>query len=245
MFNFRIKKLKDDHRFDSNSGHISNLSQQISTYMANRPGGNKRKQIYRKKQSPYLKSLQLVTTQTQSYLYMIKCELTTSIQKEGDPSPIGTPEEIPGSKDTRCFGILTSKLLLEICDFPIFTQNGEETVSVELIRSGLFLTPNQLKLVKSFHRFLFSNVLRMDGRGATASAHLQNSNIKVNGIPSDPTGCFVCILAPQTADNTKFDFDWELMKQVEGVYLIFTIFHKMNPFLVRKHFVFLEFLGIF
>jgi dsRNA-specific ribonuclease len=202
---------KINHKYDaddeqewsqfSNAKINSNaLNQQLSTYMSHRPGGNKRKQIYHKKISPYLKSFQSITTQTQSYLYIIKLELTTSLNKDENEENF--------KKDKRNFGFLASKLMLEVVDFPIFTQNGEETVQISLIKSGIFLTPNQLKLIKSFHRFIFSNVLRMDGRGAAASPSLLN--VKINNQQNDAAGCFICIL------NEMNEFDWDLMKQVEG-----------------------------
>ena len=118
------------------------------------------------------------------------------------------------------FGVLTSKLLLEIVDFPLFTPNGEEIISLELVRSGFYLSPNQHKSVRLFHKFLFSNVLRMEGRGALATSYLASSATsaaKTIGAHNQH-GVFVTILKANntnSAEQSNYDFDWELMKKCE------------------------------
>ena len=112
------------HQQQLNSQHVlntQNLQQQISNYMSHRPGGNKRKQIYAKRVSPYLKSLQAVSTQAPVYLYVFECNVTV-------PLPT-VMEGAAYTGDGWCFGMVTSKIILETSDFPIFTQNGEETVN--------------------------------------------------------------------------------------------------------------------
>lgn len=145
-----------------------NFNQQLSNYMSHRPGGNKRKQVYKKKVSPYLHGQQLVSTQHPSYLYVIKSTVTVALSAKTEPDA--------AKSSSWCFGMVTSKMLLEIVDFPIFTQNGEETISFELIKSGVYLTPNQLKLLRNFHKFVFSSVLRMENRGTVPSPFLLNIN---------------------------------------------------------------------
>ena len=146
--------------------------------MSHRPGGNKRKQVYKKKASSFLHALQLVSPQHPSYVYIIKSTLNVPlINATNDETQSKSVDE---DSKTHFFGLITSKPLLEIVDFPIFTPSGEETISFELVKSALYLTPNQFKLIKSFHKFLFSNVLRMDsGRGAMASPYLSNSQALV------------------------------------------------------------------
>ena len=181
-----------------------NFNQQLSNYMSHRPGGNKRKQVYKKKVSPYLHSLQLVSTQHPSYLYVIKSTVTVALSAK--------TESDTGKSSSWCFGMVTSKMLLEIVDFPIFTQNGEETISFELVKSGIYLTPNQLKLLRNFHKFVFSSVLRMENRGTVPSPFLLNINpaqFKNQTQSFDQCGYYIAIL------SAKYDFDWELMKKVE------------------------------
>jgi hypothetical protein len=191
-------------------------STSTANYMAHRPGGNKRKQTYSRKVSAYLKNMQLVTTTQPCYLYLIKSELTTPIV---NPKGLEKNEEGKANYELWSFGLLASKPLLEIVDFPIFTPNGEETISLELVKSAFYLSPNQLKSIKLFHRFLFSNVLRMEGRGAIASSYLSNLTTGSAKAVIDQLGLFVCILACKaaTTGGTKpYDFDWELMKKCEG-----------------------------
>lgn len=187
--------------FEKNVKQNENLNQQIANYMSHRPGGNKRKQIYRRKVSSYLKSLQLVTTQHPSYLYAVKCTLTT---------PLLANNSFDAKRNEWCFGLITSKLILEVVDFPIFTQNGEETVSIELVKSSFYLTPNQFRTIKIFHKFLFSNVLRMEGRGAMASPILLNFSSNSSSKSHDPSGTYICILNDKTNE-----FDWSLMSSIE------------------------------
>lgn len=213
FYKLNTKMDSDDERewsqfssyFHNNSSSLSTCltQQQISNYMSHRPGGNKRKQTYAKKQSSYLKLNQIITTQHQCYLYLFKTSVIT-------PLTGNTTSE----KQQHHFGLLTSKLLLEIVDFPIFTQNGEETVSVHLIKSSLFLTPNQLKLIKQFHKFIFSNVLRMDGCGSLPMPYLFDSISSSNSSSKKilQQGCYICIL-----NLNSQDIDWNLMKSIESI----------------------------
>lgn len=176
--------------------------------MSHRPGGNKRKQVYQKKVSPYLHSLQLVSTQNHSYLYVIKSQLNVPLLNTANED-----KTMNSTKNECYFGLITSKPLLEIVDFPIFTTNGEETISFELIKSSFYLTPNQFKVVKGFHKFLFSNVLRMDsGRGAIASQYLANTSANTT---QTKHGYYTCIIFQDSLSN-DYDFDWDLMKKVDG-----------------------------
>lgn len=192
-----------------------NIHQQISNYMSHRPGGNKRKQTYVKRVSPYLGSLQAISVQHPVYLYIFQCTLTT-------PLPNTNVQDIPETNqimpDINKFGLISSKILLETSDFPIFTQNGEETVACKLVKSGVYLTPNQLKLIKSFHRFLFSNILRLEGLGAGPLPFLSNqaSNEKRS---SQNQGVLVSIFNEILNDENKvcsYDFNWDLMKMIEN-----------------------------
>jgi hypothetical protein len=190
-------------------------STSTANYMAHRPGGNKRKQTYNRKISAYFKSMQLVTTAQPCYLYLIKSTLTTPIVNSNET---GENEEARNNYELWSFGLLASKPMLEIVDFPIFTPNGEETISLELVKSSFYLSPNQLKSIKMFHRFLFSNVLRMEGRGAIAASYLSNFTTGSAKTMIDQHGLFVCILACREATANKdkiYDFDWELMRRCE------------------------------
>lgn len=158
--------------------------------------------MYTKKVSPYLGSMQLITYQNPVYLYVFDCSITTPIPNLNTSSK--------PSLTTECsFGLVASKVLLETSDFPIFTQNGEETVSCRLVKSGVYLTQNQLKLIKSFHKFLFSNILRLEGFGACALPYLTENDKK----STQNNGCYISILS---GSNMNYDFNWDLMKKVEN-----------------------------
>lgn len=213
-----------------NSHHIMDVTHMLSVtsssssssnnYMSHRPGGNKRKQIYARKVSPYLKSLQVISTQQPCYLYAIKCTLTTPISQNGnDTKSKATTDN--GQLNSWCFGLVASKPLLEVVDFSIFTQSGEETTSIKLIKTQMYLTPNQLKYLKIFHKFLFSNVLRMEGRGAIASKFISSYNLNNSKTQHDQMGCLLCLLKLQSENciadcEPTYEVDWELMKSIDG-----------------------------
>ena len=117
--------------------------------------------------------MQSITYQNPVYLYVFDCSITTLISSVNSSAKL--------SSTNKCsFGLVASKILLETSDFPIFTQNGEETVSCQLVKSGVYLTQNQLKLIKSFHKFLFSNILRLEGFGACALPYLTGNDKKIS-----------------------------------------------------------------
>lgn len=154
--------------------------------------------------SPFLYE-HAITTQQPVYLYVFQCNLTT-------PFPNTDQPKVTTSLQTTCFGMITSKILLETSDFPIFTTNGEETVSCKLVKTGIYLTPNQLKLIKSFHRFLFSNILRLEGLGACPQAFLLNqTSDRKPGL-----GSYVTVLTELPGSNNMYDFNWQIMKSVEN-----------------------------
>ena len=82
-----------------------------------------------------------------------------------------------------------------------------------MVKSGLFLTPNQLKLIKTFHKFLFTNVFRMEGCGAQPMPYLIDPS-KTSQLTT-ASGCYVCILNTNGMRSTH-EIDWDLMKSVEA-----------------------------
>jgi hypothetical protein len=157
-----------------------------------RPVDSKRKQIYTKKQSSYLMD-STFDTMHQCYLYIFEIELTTPITRDQiDMTRMAFQQKI---NENKFFGLITQKPLIEIPDYTIFTQLGEETVQFKLIKSRFYLTANQIKYIKLFHRFLFTYVLRME-RGPI--------KFKPNS-----RGAFICIM------NESREIDWDLIKSIE------------------------------
>lgn len=182
--------------------------------------------------SPYLEAYQVITTQTPVYVYALEFRLVTPLSQNGLKPASSTglsatnstqpPSAFPpqATTTTTTFGLIASRPLLETVDFPIYTPNGEEIVHIELIKANVYLTPNQLRLIKTFHKFVFSNVLRMEGRGAAATAFLSgasNSN-KAQSAPSN--GCLICVLLQasniESSQSNQIEIDWDMMKSVDG-----------------------------
>ena len=52
--------------------------------------------------------------------------------------------------------------IFQICSFPVFTRSGEVTVSVKPASSNFYLSEYQLENLAFFHRYTFSDVLRLE-----------------------------------------------------------------------------------
>jgi hypothetical protein len=179
--------LNDDESFYDGPDKRQSQAQQY-----HRPGDSKRKQIYAKKQSAYLID-STFDAMHQCYLYVFEVCLTTPIIRD----QIDTTRQAFMQKfdEKKFFGLISQRPLIEIPDFTIFTQLGEESVSFRLLKDHFYLSPNQIKLIKLFHRFLFTYVLRME-RGPVK-------------FKADSRGAFVCIL------NDSYDIDWDMIKSIE------------------------------
>ena len=178
----------DDHqpKLKLNNKTKQHQQQQQQT----RIGSSKRKQIYKKKISNFLLQSSF-DTQHPTYLYRFKCALTT---------PLNTiPMPVKQTQTEKYFAIITQKRLLEIPDYTIFTQYGEESICVDLIKDNFYMTQNQIKLIKNFHKFLFSYVLRMERPPVVYQP--------------DSTGSFICLVTQQ---HHSFEIDWQLMRLVEN-----------------------------
>ncbi|UYV82849.1 DICER1 [Cordylochernes scorpioides] len=121
-------------------------------------GTKKRRQHYSKQVASDLQDSQPRPGEP-SYLYLVHMALTCSIPEEQNTRgrKIDDPAQTP-----QGFGILTSKPILPVCSFPLFTRSGEVTVEVQLVQEGLVLTEVQLERLLYFHHYTFSNVLQLE-----------------------------------------------------------------------------------
>ncbi|XP_052768714.1 endoribonuclease Dicer-like [Mya arenaria] len=123
-----------------------------------RPGTTKRKQYYCKKVASALQQT-VPSPGTPCNLYVITMILTGPITE--DQNTRGRKIDAP-DETTRSIGIITPKTIPLVPMFPVFTRSGEVTVSVDLLSSEVTLSEEKLEKLKTFHRFLFSNVLRLE-----------------------------------------------------------------------------------
>ncbi|KAH7942576.1 hypothetical protein HPB49_025404 [Dermacentor silvarum] len=124
-----------------------------------RPGTTKRRQYYDKKVSEVLKG-QRVDENDEFHLYAFGMKLTCPIPEEQNTRG----RKIHDPADTaRGFGLVTSRRIPLICSFPVFTRSGEVTVELEHISSDIGpLSPKQVRDLTTFHRYTFTNVLRLE-----------------------------------------------------------------------------------
>ncbi|GFV60263.1 endoribonuclease Dcr-1 [Trichonephila clavipes] len=123
-----------------------------------RPGTTKRRMYYFKKVADALRNSLPVPNQP-CYLYSFDMKLTCPIPEEQNTR--GRKIHDPSST-VRRFGILTCKPIPPICSFPVFTRSGEVTVSLKSAASNLLLSEEKLEALAYFHRYTFSDVLRLE-----------------------------------------------------------------------------------
>uniref|UniRef100_K1QXR8 ribonuclease III n=1 Tax=Magallana gigas TaxID=29159 RepID=K1QXR8_MAGGI len=122
-----------------------------------RPGTTKRKQYYFKRLAASL--VQSHPSTEECLLYNISLQLSKAISDEQNTRgrKICAPEDTP-----RGFGILTSKRIPQVPTFPVYTRSGEVTASIDVLSSNFSVSSEELRRLRDFHRFTFTNVLRLE-----------------------------------------------------------------------------------
>ena len=122
-----------------------------------RAGTTKRRQYYFKRMA---KCLSDSGKDADSFhLYALRMRLTCPIPEEQNTRgrKIHPPEDAH-----HCFGILVQSKMPPICEFPIYTRDGEIFVETVLIEPNLILGEEDKQRVIKFHKYTFSQVLRLE-----------------------------------------------------------------------------------
>ncbi|CAK8683082.1 unnamed protein product [Clavelina lepadiformis] len=176
-----------------------------STTVPGRPGSTKRRQTY-DKEVPTTLSKCLPLPEESLFLYEIEMKIQIPLPNELNVRmrKLYFPEHTP-----RCFGILTMKPIPQIPGTPVFTRSGEELAKLKLCRSYLSLSAQQIKLIRSFHRYVFSDMLRVDR--VPLSFHPENSSSQILIVVLDriPSSRY----HPHTTD---VDIDWSFMMKTDA-----------------------------
>ncbi|GBM53432.1 Endoribonuclease Dcr-1 [Araneus ventricosus] len=150
--------VKKDELFLKQEKTDEALKKDDETRKVARPGTTKRRMYYFKKVADALKNSLPVPDQP-CYLYSFDMKLTCPIPEEQNTR--GRKIHDP-SNTLRRFGILTCKPTPPICSFPVFTRSGEVTVSLKPAPSNMLLSEEKLESLAYFHRYTFSDVLRLE-----------------------------------------------------------------------------------
>ncbi|CAG5135844.1 unnamed protein product, partial [Candidula unifasciata] len=123
-----------------------------------RPGTTKRKQYYVKKVADAVVQ-SLPKPGEPCYLYLINLQLTGPITDEQNTRGrvIYAPEDT-----MQRLGILLSKPIPQVPNFPVYTRSGEVTVSIDLYQNNLILSEEEVSRLLMFHHFVFSGVLHLE-----------------------------------------------------------------------------------
>ncbi|KAJ8045308.1 Endoribonuclease Dicer [Holothuria leucospilota] len=164
-----------------------------------RPGTIQRRQYYEKAIAGCLVNT-LPSPNSPCYLYVISMSLSVPL-----PSVLNVRErELHDPKETsQCFGILTSKAIPKVPAFPVYTRDGELSVSIDLVTSAVALTSDELHQAKAFHQCVFSDVLR-----------LQKPNIVYD--PDGDKASYIVVPLNKSRDviDCPLTIDWDFLNKV-------------------------------
>ena len=129
-------------------------------------------------------------------MYAFKMKLTCALPDEQNTRgrKIHPPE-----KSALSFGILVQKQMPPICDFPIYTRDGEIFVSCSLIEENLRLNTEEMERVLNFHKYTFSQVLRLE---------------KYPMLFKPDNACSNVIVVP-LSNTSHFQIDWTFLSTID------------------------------
>lgn len=102
-------------------------------------------------------------------------------------------------KSEKGFGILSSKRLPELCDFPVFLNVGKINVSLKVNSSLIIFNEEEINQLKTFHSLLFLDILKL--RKSFLVADLESG---INNYLVAPTKMNECL--------KKAEIDWEVVR---------------------------------
>uniref|UniRef100_F6XSF3 ribonuclease III n=1 Tax=Ciona intestinalis TaxID=7719 RepID=F6XSF3_CIOIN len=163
-----------------------------------RPGSTKKRQTYNKDSPQILRSC-LPQPDINLFIYEIEMKIKNPLLDELNVRrrKLFFPEET-----SRCFGILTTKPIPQIPGFPIFTRSGEESAKLKFCRGFVQLSAQQIKLVRIFHRYVFSDMLRVD-------------RVPLSFQPEKSTSQLLVVVLNK-ANSSQLNIDWSFMMKTES-----------------------------
>ncbi|KAJ6640017.1 Endoribonuclease Dcr-1 [Pseudolycoriella hygida] len=167
-----------------------------------RPGTTKRRQYYYKRIASVFSDCRPKVGE-QAFLYHIKMTLQCPIPEEQNTRGrrIYPPEE-----SLQGFGLLTLREIPKISSFPIFTRSGEVKVSLELAKTNVVLTHEQLSRINIFINYTFTHVLRLQKYLMLFDAEAVDNSF---------------FIVPTISQNNDINVDWQFLN------LIANNFNKM------------------
>lgn len=167
--------VKDQNQPATAGTTTSTASTTTTTSNSGRPGTTKRRQYYYKQVANSLTN-GAEEQVTKYYLYAFKMRLTCALPDEQNTRgrKIHAPED-----SALSFGILVQSGMPPICQFPIYTRDGEIFVETSLIDDDVQLNDEQKEQVLSFHKYTFSRVLRLEKYPMIFKPYEANSQVIV------------------------------------------------------------------
>ncbi|XP_049872216.1 endoribonuclease Dicer [Pectinophora gossypiella] len=155
-----------------------------------RPGTKKRMGKHPKVLPLFLNGPKNSTSEAQNfYLHIIT--LKTVFEEPTDPRERALYNLL---RQGEGYGILTPNSLPKLCDFPMFLTVGEVSTSLKMNYAVIALDAKLFELVKSFHFFVFDQVLEVAKKFTVFDGSVNNMYV-----------------VPVKSDN-GFDIDWAVMQ---------------------------------
>lgn len=164
--------------------------------------GSTRHRQYYQKMTAKAFSGPLPSSDSPCFLYKFSMILTCPIPDEQNRRG---RRVVDPAETVRNFAIVCSRKLPKICSFPVFTRSGEVLISLELIDSEFYLTPEQIENLKKFHEFTFSKVLRL--KRYPIRFEPEKSSFAVLLAP-------VLDMNPAGPDKYEAKIDWEFVDKI-------------------------------
>ena len=160
--------------------HGNNSSNNVN--VPGRPGTTKRRQYYFKRMAKCFSD----PKQEHYNLYALKMRLTCAIPEEQNTRgrKIHPPEEAE-----HCFGILVQSEMPPICEFPIYTRDGEIFVETFLVEADFVLNDQDKEKVLKFHKYTYTQVLRLEKFPMIFKPEDANSSVLVVPLSNTKNQC--------------------------------------------------------
>ena len=118
----------------------------------------------------------------------------------------------PPEESEQSFGFLVQDEIPPVCPFPIYTRSGEVLVELELLEDGLALSADQLDCIVAFHKYTFSDVLRL--HKYPMQFHPEECESSILVLP-------LTRLEPSSADGDEVStrkkvVDWDFLQRIRG-----------------------------
>jgi len=166
-----------------------------------RTGTSKRRQYYYKRVAPQLTTAVAEGSDNGNRYHLYAVDLTLSCPIPESQNTRGR-RIYPPEEARQSFGLLTVRRLPEVCAFPIYTRSGEVIVRFLHLKANEVLEAEgeKISLIRDFHQYTFSQVLRMEKYPMVFSPEQADNSVLVVPLKKQP----------------RKDIDWDFLRLISS-----------------------------